>query len=66
MIMTRKVVRFTVDVVVDDHGEFDEQYVADAIYQGLNIANDEGYLTSYNDETSVVTGWEVSYERATS
>ena len=61
--MTRKVVRFTVDVVVEDHGEFDEQYVADAIYQGLQIANDEGHLTSYNDETTEVVIWKVSYER---
>lgn len=37
--MTRRVVRFTVAVVVEDHGEFDEQYVADAIYHGLKIAN---------------------------
>lgn len=64
--MTRKVVRFTVDVVVEDHGEFDEQYAADAIYQGIKVANDEGYLTSYNDETTEVLDWEVSYERATS
>ena len=61
--MTRKVVRFTVDVVVEDHGEFDEQYVADAIYEGIRIANEDGYLTSYNDETTEVLDWEVSYKR---
>ena len=50
--MTRKVVRFTATVIV-----------ADAIYQGIKVANDEGHLTSYNDETTEVLDWEVSYER---
>lgn len=61
--MARKVVRFTVAVIVEDHGEFDEQYVANAIYEGIRIANEDGYLTSYNDETTEVLDWEVSYER---
>lgn len=59
--MASKTVEFRVLVSVDDSGQMDEGVMRDAIHQGLDIAMQEGNLTSLDDETTVIEGYTVSH-----
>ena len=51
--MTYKTFKFEVLVDVEFKGEFDPQYIRDALVFGYERMREEGYLTSLDDETTV-------------
>lgn len=55
----KKLVTFQVTVSVEDHGEFDGKCLETAISTGLDMAHEEGVMTSMSDTTTDVLGWEI-------
>lgn len=54
-------ISFTVTVRVKDYGDFDPEYVRDALLEGVYVASKEGRLSSSKDESTEFCGYSVSH-----
>lgn len=59
--MTTKTIEYRVLVTVDDFGQMDEGTILDAICTGISIAQQEGSLTTLDDESTIIEGFTVSH-----
>jgi len=59
--MAKKIVQYAVTVEIDDEGDFDERAMRDGIGSGIQLLQDEGGLTTIDDQTTVIHGFHVQH-----
>ena len=59
--MANQIVQFTVTVEIDDDGDFDERAMRDGISVGIQLLQNEGGLTTIDDQTTVIHGFYVQH-----
>jgi hypothetical protein len=58
---TSKTLKFIVSVQIDDNGECDPMDIGAGLQSGINIALQEGMITSPNDDSTLINGFSVDF-----
>lgn len=59
--MVKKLVQYQVTIEVDDNGEFDQWAMRDGVRAGIQMSQNEGGLTTLDDETTIIHGFNVTH-----